>query len=94
MGSELRQFLEYLAIKRRIAAATQNQSLNAVAFLCRHVLEQAPGETGTFNRAKCSLRLSLKERLTTKLRSKSHFLKQSTTEFEVLGGCPVMGKSD
>ncbi len=51
-GNEVRQFLEHLAIERRVAAATQNQALNAIIFLYRHVLEEPLGETGTFKRAK------------------------------------------
>nr|WP_241524571.1 phage integrase N-terminal SAM-like domain-containing protein [Halomonas sulfidaeris] len=92
--NEVRQFLDHLSIERRVAAASQNQALNAIVFLYRHVLDQSLGEVGSFSRAKCSLRLSLKKRLIAKLRDKSHFLKQNTTELEVLGGCPVMGKSD
>ncbi len=93
-GNEVRHFLEYLAIVRRVAAAIQNQALNAIVFLYRPVLDQPLGEVGNFSRAKCPLRLSLKKRLTAKLRGKSHFLKQSTTEFKVLGCCPVMDKPD
>jgi len=60
-GNDVRQFLEYLAIERRVAAATQNQALNAIVFLYPHVLEQLLGEIGTFSRAKRRLRLSLQE---------------------------------
>ncbi|WP_281183017.1 site-specific integrase [Billgrantia gudaonensis] len=38
-GPEVRAFLEHLAIQRHVAAATQNQALNAIVFLYRHVLE-------------------------------------------------------
>lgn len=82
--NEVRQFLEYLAIERRVAAATQNQALNAIVFLYRHVLDQPLGEIGTSIRAKHPLRLYLKEELITKLRDKSDFLKLGTTELEVL----------
>ena len=33
------QFLTYLAVQRRVSAATQNQALQALLFLYRHVLE-------------------------------------------------------
>ncbi|MBT2772116.1 phage integrase N-terminal SAM-like domain-containing protein [Halomonas sp. ISL-60] len=56
-GNEVRQFLAYLAIERRVAAGTQNQALNAIVFLYRHVLDQPLGEIGTFSRAKRPQRL-------------------------------------
>lgn len=60
-GNEVRQFLEYLAIERRVATAIQSQALNAIMLLYRHVLEQPRGEIGTSIRAKHPLRLSSKE---------------------------------
>jgi len=56
-GDEVRQFLEYLALERHVAAATQNQALNAIVFLYRHVLDQPLGEVGNFSRAKRPKRL-------------------------------------
>ncbi|WP_224750134.1 site-specific integrase [Halomonas sp. ML-15] len=38
-ASEVRVFLEHLAVERHVAAATQNQALNALVFLYRHILE-------------------------------------------------------
>jgi integron integrase len=35
---DVRSFLSYLAVDRKVAAATQRQAFNAVLFLCRHVL--------------------------------------------------------
>ncbi|MGQ4878977.1 site-specific integrase [Billgrantia sp. LNSP4103-1] len=32
-SSEVRAFLEHLAVERHVAAATQNQALNAIVFL-------------------------------------------------------------
>ncbi|MFO0962622.1 MAG: integron integrase [Phycisphaerales bacterium] len=43
---EIEAFLSYLATHRRVAAATQNQALNAIVFLYKQVLELDPG---TFN---------------------------------------------
>ncbi len=41
MGAEeVTQFLTYLAVERRVSASTQNQALNALVFLYRHVLER------------------------------------------------------
>jgi len=42
-GNEVRQFLEYLSLESHVAAATQNQALNAIVFLYRHVLDQPLG---------------------------------------------------
>ncbi|MFW3615629.1 phage integrase N-terminal SAM-like domain-containing protein [Billgrantia antri] len=56
-GSLVRAFLEHLAVERQVAAATQNQALNAIVFLYRHVLEQPLGEIGEFSRAKRPRRL-------------------------------------
>jgi site-specific recombinase XerD len=38
-ASELEQFLTHLAVHRKVSAATQNQALQALLFLYRHVLE-------------------------------------------------------
>ncbi|AMD00990.1 phage integrase N-terminal SAM-like domain-containing protein [Halomonas chromatireducens] len=56
-GSEVRAFLEHLAVERHVAAATQNQALNAIVFLYRHVLEQPLGDIGEFSRARRPRRL-------------------------------------
>lgn len=41
--SEIEQFLTFLAEKRNVAASTQNQALNALVFLYKHVLGQPLG---------------------------------------------------
>lgn len=56
-ASEVHAFLEHLAIERQVAAATQNQALNALVFLYRHVLEQPLGDIGEFPRARRPRRL-------------------------------------
>jgi len=38
-ATEVEQFLSHLAVNRRVSAATQNQALQALLFLYRHVLE-------------------------------------------------------
>ncbi len=43
-GSEVEAYLTYLAVERRVAAATQNQALNAVVFLYKQVLGIELGE--------------------------------------------------
>jgi integron integrase len=50
-------FLEYLAVKRNVAASTQNQAMNALVFFYKHVLKQALEEKIDFQRAKKPKRL-------------------------------------
>ncbi len=38
-SAEITAFLSHLAVREKVAAATQNQALNAIVFLYRHVLE-------------------------------------------------------
>ncbi|MCC7487995.1 MAG: integron integrase [Burkholderiales bacterium] len=55
--SEVRAFLTHLAVQGDVAASTQNQALNALVFLYRHVLESPLGELGDVVRAKRPQRL-------------------------------------
>ena len=41
---DMRRFLSYLAVERKVAASTQNQALNAILFLYRYVLNIDTGE--------------------------------------------------
>jgi integron integrase len=50
-------FLTHLAVQRRVAASTQNQALNALVFLYRHVLEQPLPDGMEIVRAKRPVRL-------------------------------------
>lgn len=54
---EISAFLSHLATDRNVAAATQNQALNALAFLYRQVLHLHIVEIGAFERAKRAKRL-------------------------------------
>ena len=56
-GPEVTEFLERLVIEGNVAASTQNQALNALVFLCRHVLEQPLEKLDSFARAKRPHRL-------------------------------------
>ncbi|MES9857020.1 MAG: site-specific integrase [Sedimenticola sp.] len=47
-------FLEHLAVKRKIAGATQALALNALVFFFARVLERPLGDIGPFNRPKKS----------------------------------------
>ena len=50
-------FLNYLALERNVAAATQTQALNALIFLYREVLEMDIGVLDGFKRARASRKL-------------------------------------
>jgi len=54
---DVREFLIYLVAERRVAAATQNQALNAMVFLYREVLDQELGALGDFERPHRGVRL-------------------------------------
>lgn len=54
---EVRDFLTWLVVERNVAAATQNQALNALVFLYSKVLERPLGEIGGVARAKRPPRL-------------------------------------
>ena len=56
-ASDVRKYLEYLAVNRQVAASTQNLALNALVFLFNHVLKQELGKIGDFERAKRPRRL-------------------------------------
>ncbi len=49
---EVREFLSYLAMDKNVAASTQNQALNAIVFLYKHVLDLPLGDFSQFDRAK------------------------------------------
>jgi len=46
-ANEIHAFLAHLAVHEQVAAATQNQALNAVVFLYRHVIRKEPGDFST-----------------------------------------------
>jgi integron integrase len=54
---EIRQFLSALAVDQRVSASTQNQALNAILFVYRHVLDLNPGWIDNVVRAKQPQRL-------------------------------------
>ena len=54
---EISQFLSALAVERQVSASTQNQALNALLFLYRHVLDLNPGWIDDVVRAKQPHRL-------------------------------------
>jgi len=58
MGAdEINAFLSWLAVTKNVAAATQNQALNALVFLYHQVLKTDPGDFGDVVRAKKPKRL-------------------------------------
>lgn len=54
---EVREFLTWLALKRNVAASTQNQALNALVFLYAKVLQRPLGDIGAAVRARRPPRL-------------------------------------
>ena len=56
-ASEIREFLTWLAVERNVAAATQNQALNALVFLYDKVLDLPVGDISGSARAKRPPRL-------------------------------------
>ena len=57
-ASAVKEYLDYLAVERRVAASTQNQALNALVFFYNYALQKPFGEMETFVRAKRPQRLS------------------------------------
>ncbi|MDJ0808207.1 MAG: integron integrase [Gammaproteobacteria bacterium] len=51
-SSAISDFLEHLAVKRNVAASTQNQALNALVFFFKQVLHRDLGDIGDFTAAK------------------------------------------
>jgi integron integrase len=55
--SAVREYLDYLAMERKVAASTQNQALNALVFFYGQALRKPVGEVEAFVRAKRPQRL-------------------------------------
>ncbi|MCF6291617.1 MAG: integron integrase [Desulfobacterales bacterium] len=51
-SSDVKDFLTYLAIERKVSASSQNQAFNALLFFFRHVLKTEFGELKDIPRAK------------------------------------------
>ena len=49
---DVKEFLTYLAVKRKVSASTQNQAFNAILFFFRHILKKDFGDTKDVVRAK------------------------------------------
>lgn len=56
-AEDVKAYLSYLAVRRKVAASTQNQAFNALLFLCRHVLMEELGDLGATVRARQGRRL-------------------------------------
>ncbi|MFZ5759669.1 MAG: integron integrase [Thermodesulfobacteriota bacterium] len=56
-ASAVKEYLDYLAMGREVAASTQNQALNALVFFYTHALRKPFGEMEKFARAKRPQRL-------------------------------------
>lgn len=51
-SGDIKDFLSYLALKRRVSSSTQNQAFNALLFLFRDVLKIEPGDLSKTVKAK------------------------------------------
>jgi len=49
---EIAAFISHLATGRKVAASTQNQALNAIVYLYKHILRIEIGDLGQMERAK------------------------------------------
>ena len=56
-GNDVRVFLDYLAIRRNVAIATQQQALNALVFFFKNVLEKNIDDIGQFHQSRKPRRL-------------------------------------
>ena len=55
--ADVARFLTWLAVERNVAPSTQNQALNALVFLYRHVIDRPLGDITNAARAKKPQRL-------------------------------------
>jgi integron integrase len=53
-AADVKAYLTYLAVKRKVSASTQNQAFNALLFLFRHILKKDFGDHQDIPRAKRS----------------------------------------
>ena len=51
-SNDVKEFLTFLAVKRKVASTTQNQAFNALLFFYRHVLHKEFGKVEGVVRAK------------------------------------------
>ena len=51
-SSEVKDFLTFLAVKRKVSASSQNQAFNALLFLFRHIIKKEFGDMKDIPRAK------------------------------------------
>ena len=56
-GTDVKKYLEYLALKSKVSASTQNQAFNSLLFFYRHVLKTDFGDQHDTIRAKRKKRL-------------------------------------
>lgn len=56
-NQDFKDFINHLAVDRKVARSTQNQAFNAILFFYRHALGNDPGDLGLTLRAKTRQRL-------------------------------------
>jgi integron integrase len=54
---DVKEYLNYLAVKRKVSSSSQNEALNALVFFFERVLKKEMGVIGEFTRAKRPVRL-------------------------------------
>ena len=50
-ANEIREFLDHLALKRKVAPGTQKVALNAIVFMYKEVLQRDPGDFSDYHKA-------------------------------------------
>lgn len=81
-ASEIKEYLEYLAVDRAVSASTQNQALNAIIFLFKKVFNKDPGDIGEFSRARRPVRLPI---ILSKIEV-AHLLKVMSEPYALMAG--------
>ncbi len=56
-AAEVKAFLKHLVLEKQVSSSTQNQALNAVAFLYKKAIRKDIGDFGDFPRARSGMRL-------------------------------------
>ena len=53
VNSDVKEFLTFLAVKRKVSASNQNQAFNALLFLFKHILKKEFGDSGIIGAQRC-----------------------------------------
>jgi integron integrase len=89
---DIRDFMSYLAVERKVSASTQNQSFNAMIFFFRHVLGRNPAGIAGAVRAKPGKRLPTVLSKDEVARLFSHLAGTSLLMVKLIYGCGLRSK--